>query len=183
MIDWAATGQMVSGIGTLAGAKAIIVAAIVGRDVVASFRRQKQVERQIEHAERALTTSYQLKEAIGVIRSPLSTSHELASSREELETTDWFSNLENDEKSRTVQANVFYQRIRSFEDTYSSALSILPFVSAYFGKEAEEAFRKLIKARHTVRVYADAFSKDSRADRAFSRTIESYVWEGAVLVR
>lgn len=179
MIDWTATGHMLVGIGTLAGAIAIIVAAILGRDAVTRIRRQKQVERQIEHAEKTLTAAYQLGEAIGVIRSPLSTAQELASAQEELEATDWFSILPSDEQQRVVQANVFYQRIRSFDEIYNAAVSVLPFVKAYFGEEAETAFKKLIHARHTVRVYADAYARDRGNDPKYSQKVESFVWAGA----
>ena len=172
---------MLSGIGTIVGAVAIILAAILGRVAVASVRRQKQVERQIEHAEKALTAAYQLQAAASTIRSPLSTSTELSSSREELEATEWFDRLTEGQKDRTVQSNIFYQRIRHFEDVYNSALAVRPFVKAYFGDEADEAFRKLIHARQSVRVYADAYARDEGHDPKFSRKIESYIWEGAVV--
>ena len=56
-IDWAATGTMLSGIGTLVGALAVIGAAIIGSHTFENWKRQKLAERNFELAERILTAT------------------------------------------------------------------------------------------------------------------------------
>lgn len=167
-----------TGIGTIASALAIMAAGLLGREAVANFRRQKQVERQMAHAERTLAAAYRLDDAISSIRSPLSTSAELNDAGEELEKFDWFNQLDEQRKKRTVQTNVFYQRIRHFKSAFDEGLEMLPFVKAFFGDEEESALRELIRVRNSVRVYADAYSNDHAEDADFSKKIQSYIWEG-----
>jgi hypothetical protein len=176
--DWSATGDMLSGIGTIAGALAIVMAAWLGRSAVTDYRHQKIVDRELQHAERALAVAYRIRLAVSSIRSPMSTAVELSTSKEELEKTDWFVELPEGGQNRTVQANVFYQRIRFFAPAFDEAVEVLPLVKAYFGDEAEKAMTELIHARHSVRVYADAYSRDEGADPEFSSKIRSYIWKG-----
>ena len=179
MVDWAATGQMLSGIGTITGSLAIVVGAILGRKAVTDFRRQKLAEREIEHAEKALAVSYRLQQAASVIRHPMSTAQEIASSREELEQNQWFCDeSDNDKKDRLIQSNVFHQRIRYFKEVYDDAISIMPLVKAYFGEEPAAALQNLVHLRHAVRVYANAYANDYGFDADFSIKIRSFIWEG-----
>ena len=178
-IDWAATGAMLSGFGSLGGGFAILGAAYLGRRAVQDFRKQKTAEKEIDHAERALAAIYKVQSSLSSIRSPMSSAHELGEARAELEETDWFANLSNAQKDRTVQTNVFFQRIRHYQSDYDEALSVMPFVRAYFGDEVEKALRDLIHCRHSVRVYADAYGRDEGHDPDHSRTVESMIWEGA----
>ena len=179
MTDWAATGQMIGGIGTAAGSIAIVVAAILGRSAVKDFRHQKVIEKQVEQAERALAVAYKLKDAISAIRSPMTMGHESANAREELNKNDWFNALNATEQEKYVQANVFYQRTRMHNGTFDAAFEILPYVKAYFGKNIEDAFREILKNGRSVRIYADAYAWDNGLDRKFTEKIESIIWEGA----
>lgn len=178
-IDWAATGAMLTGWGTLGSAAAIVVAAYFGRQAVQDFRQQKTAEREIEHAERALAAVYRVESSLSSIRSPMSTAHELAEARSELEERPWFAELPERQQDRTVQTNVIYQRIRHYQTDYDDALSVMPFVRAYFGEEVEKALRDLTHCRHSVRVYADAYGRDTGRDQQHSERIESIIWEGA----
>ena len=178
-IDWAATGQMLSGVGTIGSAFAILLAGLLGRQAAANFRRQKQAEREIEHAEKALAAAYKIESALSTIRSPLTTGSESSESSAELDEFEWFKMLSDNEKSKKTQSNVFYRRIRYFQDDFDSAIAVLPFVKAYFGNEADRALRDLIHCRHTIRVYADAYARDRMHDHDYSLKIESFIWEGA----
>ena len=180
MTDWSATGQMLSGIGTISGSIAIVVVAFLGRNAVKDFRQQKVVERQIEQAETALTILYKLKDAISDMRSPATWGHESESSRDELVKLDWFNALPKDQQERFVQANVFCLRMRRHEDVFDSAFSILPFVKAFFGSPAEDSFRTILRNGRSVKVYADAYARDTGHDAAFTRKIEGIIWEGGV---
>ena len=178
-IDWAATGAMLSGIGAIGGGAAIIVAATLGKKAVGDLRREKLTEREIAHAEKALALAYKLQSAISSIRSPVTTGFESQKSREELESLDWFGQQDQRSQERTIYANIFYQRIREFEEDFTEAFAILPTLKAFFGSASEQAMRTIIHARHKVRVYADAHMKDRGKDLGHTRTIESYIWEGA----
>ena len=179
-INWVATGQMLTGLGTWAGAAALLIAAIIGRSAASDFREQKVEARKIEHAEAALSAAYRIRDALHVIRSPLSTGAENADARQEMEKFDWFKNKDDEEQSRIVQANVFYQRIRRYDDDFQSAIEMLPFLKAYFGDVEEGALRDLIRARNAVRIYAESFAQRVYSDRDIQLKIESYIWEGAM---
>ena len=172
---------MISGLGTVAGSVAIVVAAVLGRSAVKDFRHQKVIEKQVDQAEQALAVAYKLKDAISAIRSPMTMGHESADAREELGDKEWFNLLGEGEQGKYVQANVFYQRTRSQKDTFDAAFEILPYAKAYFGKDIEGAFRTILKCGRSVRVYADAYARDNGRDREFTKKIESIIWEGAGL--
>jgi hypothetical protein len=176
-IDWAATGAMLTGWGTLGSGLAIVGAAFLGRRALQDVRLQKTAEREIEHAERALTAIYKVESSLSSIRSPMSTAQELAEARAELEGMASFAAMPQRERDRYVQANVFYQRIRFYQADYDEALSVMPFVRAYFGQEVEKALRDLTHCRHMVRVYADAYARDHGRDPNHSEKIESIIWE------
>ena len=180
MVDWAVTGQMISGIGTVAGSLAIVFAAYLGRRAVDDFRHQKVTEKQIDHAEAALALAYQLKDAISQIRSPATYGHESEKSLEELVGKEWFDNLPTVKKDRFVQANVFYIRTRHHQDIFERVFTILPLVQAYFGPDIDTAFRSILKSDRSVMVYADAYARDSGDDPTFTQKIEGIIWEGGV---
>lgn len=180
-IDWAATGAMLAGIGTVGGSAAIVVAAVLGRKAVEDFRKEKLTEREITHAENILTSAYKLEWATSSIRSPATFGNETRASQEELENHEWFQQLDPELRDRTIQANVFYQRIRSFSDDYDAALAILPVSKAFFGTETEQALRNIVNAKNTVRVYADSYGLDRGQNPEHSRRIEAHIWEGASL--
>ena len=169
---------MLTGIGTITSALAILVAAFLGRQAATSFRKQKQTERELEHAERILAVSYQLNAALSAIRSPLTTGAELADSEKELEDNGTLGQIAESEKKRWVQANVVYRRARNYKKIYDEAFELLPFAKAYFGLEVEKALRRLIHARHTVLTYADAYAEDNGKEQEFSKNIRAFIWEG-----
>ena len=68
---------MLSGIGTIVGAGAVIYAAHKGSDTFKQWRRQKNEERRIDLAEQVLTLAYKLKRAIEGIRSPIMMANEI----------------------------------------------------------------------------------------------------------
>lgn len=175
-IDWAATGAMLTGIGTLASAASIAVAAIVGNKKVNDFTEQRRSERQLEFAESALAVTYRLESVLDAIRSPFSSGGELDLSRKELEDLDWFKAESKQKQDRWVQSNVFIQRIRRFEKDFDEALTLLPFVKAYFGAEVEEALAQLLKARNLVRINAEEYAEDSGSDPEFTKDIRAHIW-------
>lgn len=70
-IDWSATGAMLSGVGALGGAVAVLIAASVGKSTFEAWKRQKIEERRTELAETSLILAYKIQDAMSVIRSPV----------------------------------------------------------------------------------------------------------------
>lgn len=171
---------MLAGIGTVSGSIAIVVAAYLGKGAIRDIRHQKVVERQVEQAESSLAIAYQLKDAISEMRSPATWGYESEESREELSKAEWFQALPAEKQDRFVQANVFYMRMRRHEDVFNSAFSKLPFVRAFFGQSTEAAFRTILRCGRSVKVYADAYARDTGNDPNFSRKIEGVIWEGGI---
>ena len=57
-MDWVATGTMLSGVGTMIVAGAIIHATRTGSGLFAQWQRHREEDRSIALAERTLTTAY-----------------------------------------------------------------------------------------------------------------------------
>src|SRR4051794_33497183 len=98
-IDWAATGAMLQGEGTLLGAVAVIVAAVVGGSTFKSWRRQEVAGRKLAQAERILEATYKARRALGYIRSPMMWGNELKVAEDALkENADWQMQLKAKQK-------------------------------------------------------------------------------------
>jgi hypothetical protein len=76
-IDWAATGQMLSGWGTFAGAAAVAFAAYKGADTFLSWKRQKRTERRMAVAEEILVVFYNFKRAFAHVRGIFHSNYDL----------------------------------------------------------------------------------------------------------
>lgn len=83
-IDWAATGTMLQGVGTVVGALAVIGAAIIGSRTFDNWKRQKLAERHIEQAERILTATYKVRRGLSYVRNPAMWGHETDAAEEQL---------------------------------------------------------------------------------------------------
>ncbi|MBL3575369.1 hypothetical protein JMK10_05395 [Rhodovulum sulfidophilum] len=66
--DWSALGSVLSGIGAIVGAFAVIWAARLGSRTFESWREQKISERQIDQAERILIATYDAERSLGDLR-------------------------------------------------------------------------------------------------------------------
>lgn len=168
---------MLSGIGTIGGAAAVLVAAILGSNAFATYRQQKLLERQIEHADSALTSAYKLNLALSTIRSPMSTVGDLTESERSLDQEN-LARMTDDRRRLMIQANVFFTRANKFTGDFDKAIQSLPFVKAYLGNAAFDALSSIIRAKQTVLVYANAYSDDRGNDTEFRKKIEEHIWEG-----
>jgi hypothetical protein len=84
IIDWSATGAMLTGWGTLAGALSIVAAAYLGKSALSDYRQQRLTDREIEVADQALTAAYRAEEAIDGIRSRWMPAAEMNATEEKL---------------------------------------------------------------------------------------------------
>lgn len=150
-VDWAATGAMLSGLGTLIGAGAVIYAAHKGSDTFKQWRRQKNEERRIELAEQVLTLAYKLRRAIESIRSPGMWGVEQDAVYDELRK----KGLINDETPlgyvgilATAQATL--SRSDAYKVLWDELLDTMPSAKAIFGNEIEKALDEFWTQRHRV---------------------------------
>lgn len=179
-VDWAATGTMLQGIGTVIGAIAVIVAAIIGSRTFHSWKRQKLAERHIEQAERILTATYKVRRALSQVRSPVMWAHETDAAEQQLkESGEWDRAFPESERKSLATAKAYYNRLNATQDTREALEECQPMARAFFGEALEKAIETLNRQFWTVKVYVDANHRDrSGADADFRRKIESTIWEG-----
>ena len=180
-IDWAATGTMLQGVGTLLGAGAVLVAAIIGSNTFKSWRQQKLSERRIEQAERILTATYKVRRGLSYVRNPMMLPHEFTAAEESLkESGQWDKIIGGDEERRrftTTQA--YYNRLNRTRDDRVALEECQPMARALFGEELEKAIEKLNHQAWTVQVYVDAKQADRKGANAdFQDKVESAIYEG-----
>lgn len=180
MIDWAATGSMLSGIGTVVGALAVIGAAIIGSRTFDNWKRQKLAERHIEQAERVLTATYRVRRGLSRVRSPAMWGHETDAAEEQLKASgDWEKTFPESERKGLATAQAYYNRLNATRDDQRAHEECQPMARAFFGEELEKALEKLNQQFWTVKVYLDANHNDKAGtDANFRRKIESAIWEG-----
>lgn len=160
-IDWDATGSMLAGWGTIAGAGAVAYAAHRAADTLASWKKQRIAERRLDHAERTLAATYKVREAIDQIRSPLIHGVELERAKAELtEDPKWLDSLDEQKRKRLFTGQVYVMRIRDTVEAWNDLQAVLPLAKALFDDKLEEALGKLLHVRWLIRVDADS-SKDS----------------------
>lgn len=179
-IDWAATGDMLSGIGTVVGALAVIGAAVIGSRTFDNWKRQKLTERHIEQAERILTATYNVRRGLSRVRSPAMWAHETDAAEEQLKASgEWEKAFPDSERKSLATAQAYYNRLNATKDDQLALEECLPMARAFFDEELEKALEKLNHQFWTVKVYVDANHKDKTgADADFRRKIESTIWEG-----
>ena len=156
-IDWSATGDMLSGIGAVGGAVTALVAAILAKNTVESWKQQKVAERKFEHAERTLVATYNAREALAHVRSPLIHAHELHSARQELEASPEWTTVDDAKQDRMITAQAMVNRMAHTQAAFTELAACIPFAKAMFGNDLEEALRELHRQRWIVRTYIDAY--------------------------
>lgn len=181
MIDWAATGTMLQGIGTVIGAVAVFVAAKIGANTFESWKQQKLAERRAEQAERILTATYNVRRALSLVRSPAMWAAEIQNAETRLkENGEWDNIVGGDnERHRFTQTQAYYIRIETTREVQLALTACQPMARALFGEELEKAIEKLIHQFWSVKVYVDANHSDRNgADTDFRKKIDSTIWEG-----
>ena len=138
-IDWAATGAMLQGEGTLLGAAAVIVAAVIGGSTFKSWRRQEVAGRKLAQAERILEATYKARRALSYVRSWIMFGPELSAAQDELKDNgDWQMQLEPKQK-RIVTTQAYFNRLNKTRDEQEALDACLPMARALFGEELEKA--------------------------------------------
>jgi hypothetical protein len=165
-------GAVLQGVGALAQAAAIGLAAWMASNTYQSWRRQNLSERRIEQAERILTAAYKARRALGYVRSPLMEAHELNAAEAQLEEKDFRATVEEERKERLVLAQGYYNRLNAVMDERRAVEKCLPMARALFGEQVEKALELLNRQFHMVKIAVDANSETGN-DSDFSRSL----WE------
>ena len=179
-IDWAATGTMLQGIGTVIGGVAVIVAAFIGGNTFKSWRQQRLAERHIEQAERILTATYKVRRDLSYVRSPMMLPHEFEAAEANLkERGEWDKVFPESERKKLTTAQAYYNRLNRTKDDQKALEECQPMARALFSEDLEKAIEKLNRLFWTVQVYVDADYRDKTgADADHRKKIESTIWTG-----
>jgi len=179
-IDWAATGTMLQGVGTVIGAIAVYVAARIGSQTFRSWRRQKLTERHIEQSERILTATYKVRRGLSYIRSPAIWDYEINEAEYQLkENGEWIETLDDIGKNRLATRKLYYNRLNRTIEDRNRLEECQPMARALFGEELESAIEQLNRQFWIVQTSVDARGRnDGRLDDAFRHKIECAIWEG-----
>lgn len=178
--DWGATGAMLQGIGTIAGAITVLIAALVGAQTFKGWKQQTIAQRRNTEAEKILTSTYKIRRQLARVRSPMMWAHETDTAQEQLEQDgQWGRARDEEDRKGLAYLKAYYNRLKSTESDQSELDSCLPMARAIFGEELESALETLNHQFWTVKIYADAYYRDrNTADREFRNKIESTIWSG-----
>lgn len=175
-VDWAATGDMLSGLGSVASAVAVVWAAHKASNTFEAWKRQKRAERLWDHAEKVLTTAYSAREALSFIRGRMMWAHEEYEARVKLEKEENWEHLAPDAKERLTTAQILVGRIILVQSQKEQLAETIPLAKVLFGDELEAAISKLHHQFWVLRTYVDAYAQDAGGDAAFTQTIRQNLW-------
>jgi hypothetical protein len=190
LIDWNATGSMLSGIGTLVGALAIIYAAHKGADTFRQWRKQKHHERCMAVAEDVLTLAYKLKRAFQAIRSPAIFGWEMSQLVQTLRENGQIQ--EGEEPGQLlITAQAALSRVDYNRPLFEALLDKLPVAKAILGDQVADWMDVLWKLRAKIVTSAQSYARytrnlptDSDAYRRQEERrerLEGILWEGGAV--
>jgi hypothetical protein len=178
-IDWAATGAMIQGLGTVAGVGAVIWAAREGRSTFGEWRKQKITERKQAQAERILTATYKAQRALASVRTSTMWSHELSVAEATISEEDWWKSKPPSHRSRLNTTYAYYNRLDRTKTEQLELEQCFPMARALFGEELEQSIMELHRQFWDLRVDADSYSNDEDVrDTDFSDKIKRALWGG-----
>lgn len=138
--DWSALGSVLSGIGTIVGAFAVIWAARLGSGTFESWREQKISERRIDQAERILIATYDAERSLGDLRHAAANLFARGSAQRD---------LQDGAEALTSEAAKAYRYYETHRETASlarrSLADCLPTAKALFDADLEQAIGELMK--------------------------------------
>jgi hypothetical protein len=178
-IDWAATGAWMQAWAGFAGVIAVIYAAKTGAATFQSWLKQRQTERRIHTAERALDVAYRLKRAFDAIRSPGYMGSAGPSAEQQLQANyPGFADLGEDQRGRLIWAQVILTRIHSFQRDWDALFECLPLAKAHFGDGVEAALNQLWQQQAIVNSATMSYGQPNIAPE-FRASMEDRMWDGA----
>ena len=147
-IDWAATGSMLSGWGSLLGAGAttfggiaVLIAANRGVTTFAAWKKERLAERHIVHAEHILSAAYKAQHALNII---LASDRSKDESRALEQTNKGRDRIHRDEpKEEIVTQRMYLLRLDDVAPILDDLFNVMPFAKAFWGEELEMELRRL----------------------------------------
>jgi hypothetical protein len=176
-IDWNATGSMLAGWATLAGAVAVVYAARTGANTFGAWKRQKQEERRMDAAEKILTLAYRLKRNLTSVRNPGMLGYEIETAKEKLSGHDWYDALTEAQKAKAQTAQAILLRLIRYQEDWDKIFELMPIALALFGEPVESHLQSIWRQVVAVRVSAETYATYDGADAEFQQRIERDIWE------
>lgn len=192
-VDWGATGDMLSGVGSMAGAGAVIFAAWKGADTFKQWRRQKHHERCMVVAEELLTLAYKLKRAFDAIRSPGMLASEIEEMKVKLrESGHLKEETSNAEAGILTTAQATLSRTEFYKPLFEELLNRTPVAKAIFGDNLAAQLNVFWMQRARVVTAANTYARsyherelrreeDEQRRRERHDRTEGVIWAGGAL--
>ncbi|MFZ5706622.1 MAG: hypothetical protein ACOY5R_15335 [Pseudomonadota bacterium] len=175
MVDWAATGAMLQGIGTLAGVGAVLAGAKIAAN---AWKDQKLAERRLEMAERILTATHKGRRALAQVRSPMMWGHELGVAEENLKEDPSWESQTVGRKKRLITAQAFINRLNRTRDEQIALDECLPMARALFNEDLEKALENLRHQFWIVQVDVESYVDDEGGtDVEFTKRIRRGMYD------
>jgi len=144
---------MLAGLGTWAGAAAIVLAAVLGRNAIADFREQKLTERRIDYAERLLSQIRIVSDAIRRIRQRYPSQVETEKAMQILASDKAEKGPPFDQNH--VDATIAYERLKTETQAFDGLRQLIPLAEAYFGQDVGKQARRFLRIPHMVTNHAN----------------------------
>ena len=176
--EWTALGDVLSGIGTVIGALAVIVAALLASNTFDGWRKQTLSQRRIEQAERILTATYRVRRGLSHVRNPMLWAFEQQKAEEYLKEKGELPGDETRKRKMTI-SQLYFTRLNAVMDDRRLLEECQPMARALFGGELEFAMDALNRQfqRINAAVHAQHLFEEN-TDRKFRESIEATLWAG-----
>ena len=176
-LDWAATGAMLQGVGSILGGVAIIIAAYLGSNTYNNWRKQKLFERKIEYAEKILTSTYKVRRELSYVRSPFITSQEYHMAENKLKDIGEWDKISSSEYKKYKKLYTYYNRLNDAIEARKELEECYSIARAVFSEDLDKALQELNKQFHLVQIYAESEFDDTGNDIEFTKIIRMHLCE------
>lgn len=166
--DISALGSLLSGVGTLLGAAAVIFAAIVGTGTFRAWKRQQILQRQMDLAEEILSIAFRARSAIQSIRSTRESNQEILKAFEETQTFGVdIINAPGPHPSRVQTAFVILRRLDHYNTLWNDLEILKARGWAHFDKSIMTSLNTISYQVEAIREAADSYVNEylSEEDR------------------
>lgn len=158
-IDWAATGAMLGGIGSLLGAGAVIFGLLKAKSEVDNWKEQERYKEDRRLAIEIIAAFEEGRQSIREIRSPMSLGGEQAEVEARLNEAVQKEGVTLNDAERSnhlIRLTVLY-RIERYKECWDRIAKLLPLAKAVFGERVKQLLFDIPKARHEVSIAANMF--------------------------
>ena len=176
-IDWAATGTMLQGIGTLAGACAVAWAANKGADTFDAWRTQKLTERKMDQAEKILTATHDAREALQLVRREIIYGYEKHEAEKILQEMNGWQEMPTEARNFLTLQMIYQTRLQNKSNEFSKLNKIRTMSHALFGSALDAAIS------HILMIYECLINKAGAYNEGLSAEVRKQVYEAMFAVK